>query len=161
MDSQQSIELLEASVSATEQLIQLMLEERDALANHQIDTLNKITQDKIPVLETLGHYQQQLETLITLHQFSFDHAGLEAYIKQYIPTEQQPVATKRWEQLQANLQQCQHLNRVNGRVLHITNKNMRELEKILFNITPEDRTQSYSPSGIAETQHVTRDIDQA
>lgn len=109
-------------------LLSLLDEEREALKNRDVDTLERIIREKAQCLTTLEHSAQQRSNIVhdlpAARQNSADQQTLWKDLLQ----EKSPQVLGEWEKLGELIKQCQAENEINGRLL---SRNKQVFNRIL------------------------------
>ena len=103
----------------TSELFDLLRQEREALVARDIDTLQEITNQKETVCGALASAQAQFESQSIRDRLS------------EIPTELRADLDGQHEKLITLIEQCKHLNQVNGKITHRSQQSNLALLKVL------------------------------
>jgi len=114
--AQSLLKILEQDSNLSTHLVSLLKEERESLELRQFKTYSDILARKQRTLVDLESTDVQRRTLMQAMGFSGDNEGFLAFLK-LIPYQWQKKFTLLWDQLTTSLQQCDSLNKINGKIL--------------------------------------------
>jgi len=140
---------LEKGAEQARQLMTLLQEERNILSGNDGAALEKVTQNKEKLAEIIQINTRQCSQY--LHQAGFGNDNFS--LNKYIETCAEPFATQfktTWGNLQSVLKQCQDENRINGKLLHSSQRRIKQALSILQGQPVEEDL--YGSSGKAVSQ---------
>ncbi len=150
---QQSTQLYEALQQIITQQIQylqqiqpLMQEEREAISQADVDSLNQILEKKQPLIIHLQQLDKQREQLLICEGMQPDAETFRQLIAQSDNTS----LKQQWQQLLELLKRCKHENEVNGRLIFMKKHNVDALLKVLLG-NWQTTSQTYSAMGQTES----------
>jgi len=114
--AQSLLKILEQDSNLSAHLVSLLKEERESLELRQFQTYSDILARKQRTLVDLESTDVQRRSLMQAMGFSGDNEGFLAFLK-LIPYQWQKKFTLLWDQLTNSLQQCDSLNKINGKIL--------------------------------------------
>jgi len=121
---------LEKGEEQAKQLMSLLQDERNVLATNDGSALEKITNAKEKLAQTIQSSTQQCSQFLQEAGFGSNNLSL----KKYIDSCAEPLATQlrtAWLALQSVLKQCQDDNRINGRLLNNSERRIKQALSIL------------------------------
>lgn len=109
--------LMGADLQYTDDLSDLLQQERTALRDRSVEQLTQLLNQKTDLLTKLEQNSQQRSALLMQESFSVDAEGMRSFFSAC-----QPELTRRfqeqWSQLENQLQRCNFLNEVNAKIAH-------------------------------------------
>lgn len=129
--------LLENIETSSDQLIQCLNDEHNALCNNQYEVILSLAEQKQTLVTRLDELDQQR---LQLSGGNSDFAQFLAH--------SHPDLSQAWLRLREKIQRCQHQNDVNGLILNRRNQMAREMLNIFTGRSNGDET-TYDPSGKA------------
>ena len=109
--------LIGADLQCTNDLIDLLKQERAALRDRNVVQLTELLTRKTDLLAALEQSSLERSALLTQEGFSLDGEGMRAFL-----ATRQPELSKRlaesWSQLEQQLEQCNALNEINAKIAH-------------------------------------------
>jgi len=137
-------DLLKQAQEAVEQLIRALREEYAALTSNNLPGFEAAIHKKIACTSQLELIEQNLFSLLRNAGYSFDKAGLTAYVETLNSPAEKRAILHHWQQLHDAIAQCQNQNQVNGRILNIASLNIRQALEVL---TGQKSGNTYSANG--------------
>ncbi len=119
--------VLEASIEAMQQLLQLLKYETEMLKNNDIEGLEKITGDKTRLAEKIERLEQQ--RIVVVKQQNADPAEPRQWLIN-------ATLQKQWQKLRNVSEQAQRQNQVNGLVINGRRNSIQTQIEILCNARP-------------------------
>ncbi|OUS29711.1 hypothetical protein A9Q99_08530 [Gammaproteobacteria bacterium 45_16_T64] len=114
--AQNLLKVLEKDRNLSTHLVLLLKEERESLELRQFKSYSQILARKQRTLVDLESTDCQRREIMVGMGFSGDNDGFLAFLK-LIPHQWQKKFSALWEQLTESLQQCENLNKINGKIL--------------------------------------------
>ncbi|WP_339485893.1 flagella synthesis protein FlgN [Pseudomonas sp. EL_65y_Pfl2_R95] len=155
MQDSSMLQLFNNDIGISEQLLELIDSEHQALGERDLDSLQHILSAKQPLLSQLGQHAQQRAQLLNNLQLSADLAGLQALAAR------SPLGADLLEQsnkLSQLLESCQNGNLRNGRLIRSNQTSTRSMLSIL---NGNDTPSLYDSSGSASRGANQRPLSQA
>lgn len=136
---------------AASQLLALLLQEQAQLVDAQIESLDRITQDKAGVLGRMTELARERHRALGAAGFDATETGMLDWVNSPLATAE---ATKSWTDLLALAKSAKDLNRTNGLLI---NRHMARNQNALNVLqgTPQGGN-FYGPNGQATTKTVSR-----
>lgn len=107
-------QMLAQDSSAIEQLKQLLLEEREQLAQRKQDRLAIIAEQKTSLVEQLSHNSKQRMKVLSALNLPTNAQGWDLFLQRNTLT--LPLRED-WQQLVRNFEECQTMNGINGKLI--------------------------------------------
>jgi len=142
--AQSLLKILERDSNLSTHLVSLLKEERETLELRQFKTYSDILARKQRTLVDLESTDVQRRTLMQGMGFTGDNEGFLAFLK-LIPYQWQKKFTLLWELLTSSLQQCDSLNKINGKILLHSQIAIDRLMGLMKGQSPQQST--YTKSG--------------
>lgn len=101
------LSLLKNIQQQSQLLLECLKQEKLALDNNQLDDLNSIASQKLPLLEKLEQLDKQRIA-----------NSVESNFDDYINTRKDPALISQWQATRLALSACRQQNEVNGRLIH-------------------------------------------
>lgn len=109
--------LISADLQCTDDLSDLLQQERTALRDRSVEQLSQLLNQKTDLLAKLEQNSQQRSALLMQERFSVDAEGMRAFFSALQP-ELARRFQEQWSQLEKQLQRCNFLNEVNAKIAH-------------------------------------------
>lgn len=109
--------LISADLRCTDDLSDLLQQERTALRDRSVEQLTQLLNQKTDLLAKLEQNSKQRSALLMQERFSVDAEGIHSFFSARQP-EQARRFQERWSQLEKQLQRCNFLNEVNAKIAH-------------------------------------------
>jgi flagellar biosynthesis protein FlgN len=144
----QIAESIENDITACEKLLQLLLHERDLLAERAFDPLDIMIQEKGSWLIKLEHSARQRQKWLV--ESGLDtHTDPVAAFQLWLEENNQQQLGARWQLLKEQLDLCKDANEVNGKLIHRGQATNQTLIGILRG--QDHQTMLYTGKGIKKT----------
>lgn len=124
----QLLELFINDIGTTEQLLELIDTEFQALSDRDLPRLQGILSDKLPLLALLDQHGKERSRLLADLNLPADSSGLQALAGQ---SAQGSLLLERGEQLSSLLERCQAANLRNGRLIRSSQASANSMLSIL------------------------------
>ncbi len=115
-DSQQLHTLFQQQHQYATQLLEALKQESDALVNRNFEQLQKSTEEKVSLTQTLEKLAHQQANVLAKHHKTSTAQDLDKFIEEQ-PDAARKVLSKQRKKLQSLLEECQTLNLVNGQII--------------------------------------------
>ncbi len=143
-----------ADVLSTEKLCLLRLKqslehEQTALETRQTDALKQAVTDKKNTLNETARLQKRRAHLLQQYGFSNDDSGISRCIASCSPSLSKELHLL-WKQMYTLTEQCRNQNLINGRILELNDRCIRQTLAILTNGTQP--VELYSSQGVSSRQ---------
>lgn len=135
-------DLLQEATNCVTDMAALLESEREALRARDTNTLKRLIDAKHQRISMLEMHENNRKALLHAHGYATDRQGMEDCLNNL--HDQQRVALL-WQQLLVLLDHCHHLNRVNGNLLNLSYRVVKQVMQILQGRHSEDRL--YDPYG--------------
>jgi flagella synthesis protein FlgN len=143
--------ILQTEQQLSEQLLAIMMAERDALINSDIDTINAMSEKKQPLVLQLEQLGRQRDAILQAEGFTADKEGLSAYISNQTPQDAERLASM-IENLKITARKCRENNHINGGIVNV---NRQHLQRAMNIFRGRDiNASSYGPGGEYTSQVV-------
>ncbi|MFI8479443.1 flagella synthesis protein FlgN [Pseudomonas sp. NPDC078700] len=155
MQDSSMLQLFNDDIGISEQLLELIDSEHQALGERDLDSLQRILSAKQPLLSQLGQHAQQRAQMLQGLGLTADLEGLQALAAS------SPVGTELLEQshkLSQQLEHCQSGNLRNGRLIR---SNQTSTHSMLSILNGNDTPSLYDSSGSASRGLNQRPLSQA
>lgn len=131
-----------------DQLIQVLQEERDSLAQNNTALTQTILERKTQLLANLEKNAQQRNQLLQSEGFPADENGTQAFFKSLTQSAAKACADK-WRNLEQKLENCKVENLINGKIIHRS----RQQVDVLLNLIQGNKNSGriYTQSGQAKS----------
>ena len=106
--------LLTNDVKATQSLLALLEEEQEALKSRNVESLEKIVEDKAPLLAQLE--ESAVQRTLWVQRITNEDNAEDAW-KDILESDIPPALKTNWESLKQLLESCKLKNEVNGKML--------------------------------------------
>ena len=136
--------ILTEETEAANQLLSVLLEEREALTRRDLEEIREIAERKQSLIETLEELSARQNSFLKEGGIDPGNTALEASLRDM---GLQAVADQ-WNTLRIVLKDCQKENQINGGIIEISRRFAQQVLDTLRGVTAEGRL--YGPSG--ETQ---------
>ena len=136
---------IERDIATCEKLFNLLLHERDLLAERAFEPLDLIIQEKSDSLIQLEHSARQRQAWLIESGLN-TQADPAAAFYTWLQENQQEHLSERWQRLKELLAQCQSANEVNGKIIHRGQATHQKLIGILRG--QDQQTMLYTGKGI-------------
>lgn len=141
-ESQNQIdELIQQEIRLSEQLLEFLQSEYQALSTNNLDVIPQIAQDKQQIVDTLASLDRQRELLLQQAGFDFDKNGMKDFLKQC-----DSLLNREWQRLMTVISRCQYQNEINGIIINASSRNAKNMLSILKGQQPGDKV-NYGPKG--------------
>lgn len=133
-------------------------QERTALEARQSEALEQAVMKKQQMLEQTARLHQRRAALLQQYGFSNDEAGLQSCVAQCNPNlsrELEPL----WQDLRARMEQCRDQNLVNGQILELNMRCIRQTLSILRD--GSQPLELYGPEGTTSGQEPSTSLARA
>ncbi len=120
-------------------LLDLLLQERQALENNHITTLGHLLSQKEECVQQLLQMELELKEQLGRQGFQMDQNGILAWL------ERQRFSQTLWHQIHATLKVIRDLNNINGLVINRAGRNTQRLLEI---ITGQSSVTTYRQNGL-------------
>ncbi len=120
--------LLEIEIQAVNKIHQLMLQEHQLLITRDLELLQKLTTEKIQLMQEIEQITLSRFALLDLAPDSPQHLIQEKIAHQF---NQDANTMKLWDQLQELAKSCKALNQQNGAIIHSSQNALGQLRKLL------------------------------
>ena len=155
MSDQRLLELLLKDIETAQQLLTLLEHEFSALSERALTTLQELLTQKQPALLALQQHSSERSQLLRQNNLSADQQGLTALAAHSAIG---PQLLDSSAQLNALLDQCQHANLRNGRLIR---SNQTSVNSMLNIIRGTDTPSLYDKTGSAAGSSKQRPFSQA
>ncbi|MBI3345373.1 MAG: flagellar protein FlgN [Gammaproteobacteria bacterium] len=139
---------LQHEVEVVSRLMELLLQEREALAAHDAGALEKAAQDKQQQLSKVESWEQERNHLLTSGGYPATQHGMEQYLK----AQNNPRLDRLWQQLLSLSGKCHHQNQVNGGIVEAGRHHIQRALAILRGVSPD--AELYGPAGKTRSLHL-------
>jgi len=146
---QQLSQLLSAELKESEQLLDILIEEHQALSSSDPDLITAIGAKKLSALQRVEQQYAQRTHFLTCIGLSSSNKEMETIIKR-LPQESQLVA--QWQALQEIAKKLQRQNEINGGVIALTQRHLTLALDILNGKANITSTATYGRSGQANSE---------
>lgn len=147
--------LIEAQTETLTALVELLDAETKRLTSHDIDGLDRLLADKLAALEKLERLERERQAVLRQAGFEATPAGMQAYLEDV----GDPVLSRVWDALKAQLTRVQLGNEANGSVIR---RSLHQLQSQLALLRGDSGgADLYGPGGGTETQSGGREISRA
>jgi len=123
--------------ACAQQLLEKLLSEHDILIAADADSLEKVVEEKQALLKQLESGMTNITQSISEHGFAADFSGINTLLQQ-LP-ENTPLH-RQWDKLQNLAQQCKQKNEVNGGIVSLKQRHIRQAIDILKGAPPRKNT---------------------
>ncbi len=120
-----------------QQLLENLASEHDALLAADADSLDKVVGEKQALLKQLETGLANITQSISMHGFAADFSGFDTLLQQ-LP-ENTPLH-RQWERLQELTGECKQQNEVNGGIVSLKQRHIRQALDILKGAHPGKNT---------------------
>jgi flagella synthesis protein FlgN len=136
--------VLQAEYRVASQLLDILLNEREALRKSDVDTISEASKKKQPLTVQLEQLGRQREAILQSEGFSSGKDGLEAFIANQDESQQHAFKLV-LEPLKKVAAACRENNQINGGIVNVNRQYLHRAMSVLrgrdMNIT------SYGPGG--------------
>lgn len=137
--------ILEDESQLTGQLYEILIQEKNHLANNEVDQLEANTRQKEQLLTQLERCAKERK-----HFLPAENNDEFMQVVHHYESPLKDELLQDWQNLQDKLKQCQEQNEINGTVLNINMHNTRRIFDILFG--QSDRVVTYDKSGATQSK---------
>ncbi len=141
-DERYLLDLMQREAGAVERLLECLRLEEKALAERDVDTIERLTTEKQEYLAALEAFATERERLLSNAGLTADRQGFESLLEQAGGSEALTVA---WEALRENLAECQEQNLKNGQILEASRRFAGDVLGILLG--EKEGTETYDRTG--------------
>ena len=127
------------------QLLALLEEEQSALMSFQLDTIERLLDEKTQLLNQLGKLTHERYQALAGNGFESNEAGM----KRWMDSNPESKTHADWQSFQHNLAQSKETNRVNG---ILVTKQFNRNQQILNALNGSGTGNFYGPNGQAAVQ---------
>ncbi len=155
---QQLTQLLSAELNESHQLLDILMEEHQALSSSDPDLITSISAKKLDALKRVEQHYTQRAHFLTRIGLSSGNEEMETIIKR-LPKES--LLVTQWHALQEIAKKLHRQNEINGGIIALTQRHLTLALDILngkANITP---TSTYGRSGQANSEATPQHIAKA
>lgn len=152
---------LKQDTHACESLLDLLNQEKEALANRDMDRLDQLIAAKTEQLELLENSARQRTEWARqyLGAGNADVKQVQEAWQSMLETANVPEITATWERLKELQQSCKAANEVNGKILA---RNHKTFERLLGIVRGQTTTPNlYSASGKSTASHISHKVGEA
>ncbi len=149
---------IESDIHACQHLIQLLLHERDLLAERAFTPLDLIIQEKADWLKKLEHSARQRQDWLEASGLT-QAADPGVAFSNWLTANNQEQLGGRWNHLKELLTQCQEANEVNGKLIHRGQATHQTLVGILRG--QDHQTMLYTGKGVKKATGLAAPIGKA
>ncbi|NNM51732.1 MAG: flagellar protein FlgN [Pseudomonadales bacterium] len=138
---------LQALCQQSMRLLDLLLQERQALQDNHLTTLTGLLSQKEDCVQALMQLEIGFREQVQREGFNLDTDGISAWL------ERQRYSQLPWTQLKAILQVVRDLNGINGTVISRAERNTQRLLEI---ITGQPQVNTYRANGLHSASQLSR-----
>jgi len=153
---QQLSQLLSEELKETNQLLDILIEEHQALSTSDPDLINVCSNNKLNALQRIEQHHTKRTHFLHSIGLSSSNKEIDAFIKR-LPKENMLV--DQWRELQSVAKKLQHQNEINGGVIALTQRHITLALDILSgkaNITSTTYGRSGQTNSGATPQHIAK-----
>ncbi len=143
-DPKQFNDLLVRAVHEASRLEAALEQETTALSERQVDALNQAVANKLQIAQSLEQLTREQNGLLGNAGFDPNAEGVQACLQVWDP---QGLIRPQWQQLQAIMGRCRHLNQVNGGAVALQQHQVQQAIHALRGT--DNSTELYDPCGRA------------
>lgn len=114
--------------SAIQQLKQLLIDEREQLAQRKQDQLSIIAEQKTILVDQLNHNSKQRTAVLTALNLPTNAQGWDLFLQRNTAT--LPLRED-WQRLVVEFEECQQLNDINGKLIARSQQTLNHLLNLL------------------------------
>lgn len=114
--------------SAIQQLKQLLIDEREQLAQRKQDQLSTIAEQKTILVDQLNHNSKQRTAVLNALNLPTNAQGWDLFLQRNTAT--LPLRED-WQRLVAEFEECQQLNDINGKLIARSQQTLNHLLNLL------------------------------
>lgn len=150
--------LISADLLRTDELIDLLQQERIALRDRNVEQMTKLLTLKTDLLANLAQNRQQRSDLLIREGFSVDAEGIQSFFNAQ-QTERAHHYHECWSQLEKQLDQCNSMNEINAKISHRSQQTTKHILGILTG--NGQHLELYSAKGISSDSKDSQTIAKA
>lgn len=141
-DSRQLLQMLSAERETAGKLLRLLEQEHQVLVKGEAEAIRSISEQKQAHINLLGEQLRQRDKFLAVRRLPAGKAGTDLFI-QLLPADSAIEAC--WSQIQALAEQLNDRNEVNGGIVALAQRHVRQALNILTCHTEQNAT--YGPAG--------------
>lgn len=149
------LKMLQEAVEATQQLIEVLQQEQDALVQHDIDALEDCVQTKSLALTRLQMVEASLSQSFSAMGFDLDKSLLEQ-LEQLAHENIELKSCARY--MKDSLQECQRLTKENASLVSTGLKRVSDSLNFMHNLHNKEVASVYGPPGHLAVEKMKRSI---
>lgn len=121
-------QMLTQDSSAIQQLKQLLVEEREQLAQRKQEPLAAIAEQKAQLVDQLSHNSKQRNMILSALQLPTNAQGWDLFLQRNTTT--LPMREE-WQRLVSEFEECQAMNNINGKLIARSQQTVNHLLNLL------------------------------
>lgn len=125
---------LSEEIKLTKSMINLLEDERNALANSDTVTINETSQKKRALLADLETYARKRLQLVTNMGYRRELGSVRQFLSQKDPSQ---ALLQSWDSLNRQLQLCSDKNQINGRIISLSQRKTEMALNVLRGQLPQ------------------------
>lgn len=141
---EQLTRVLDAQHKLSDDLLNLLQQEYDALCGTNVEILETISAEKRPIVTDLENLGRAWEVLLKNKGIELTAEGILQFLIEFDAVNSTELAD-RWQQLRETAKSCQKKNTVNGSIVAMRHQSTQQIINLLHGRTPEERL--YNNSG--------------
>lgn len=151
-------DLLSNGLQSLKELCVVLQREQQSLAQNNAELLEQCAVEKQPLIQHLNDFQQSWQSKFSTMGLPCSNEGMDLYIHN-LHSSQQVELQDLWRAFAEQGKICQTLNQVNGNVIAINSKHLKQLLAILHGQSLSPST--YGPNGEILSKNNTPPLAQA
>lgn len=121
-------QMLDQDTAAIHALKQLLIDEREQLAQRKQDRLSDIANQKLSLLDQLNNSSKQRQQILNALELPNNATGWDLFLQRNTTT--LPLRAD-WQQLLTDFEECQTLNDINGKMIARSQQTLNHLLNLL------------------------------
>lgn len=128
--SRQLCTLISEQTQSAGELFALLQKEYDALKENDVEAIENVAEQKNRIVDSIQQLGRQRQQLVQDYGFSPGNASRTEFLGSFGSTTTEDLS-RRWENLDIKIRECQDQNQVNGRLIEVSQQHVHRALSLL------------------------------